>query len=135
MQNTFIVWVKFCTIKVYIYFFFQQPGRLKLSSTGVMFKNIKTGILDQFSSSDIEEVHWLVRARGHCLKFILNSGNIHRFDGLKETVSDQYVCCYDKGGKVSGVFIVPKKAKRNRFFVRFWCLQPQQWAHLSFVTS
>ena len=81
-----------------------------------MFKNIKTGILDQFSSSDIEEVHWLVRARGHCLKFILNSGNIHRFDGLKETVSDQYVCCYDKGGKVSGVFIVPKKSQTKQLF-------------------
>ena len=71
------------------FIYFQNPGRLRLQSNAVIFKNIKTGKVDNMSSDDIEEVKWLMRARGHCLKFLLKSGNIHRFDGLKEAVS----CC------------------------------------------
>lgn len=78
-----------------------QPGRLKLQSSGVIFKNIKTGIVEQFSSSDIEEVHWLVRARGHCLKFVLNSGNIHRFDGIRESEFEKLQSFVKKSYSVS----------------------------------
>ncbi|XP_050407825.1 FACT complex subunit SSRP1 [Patella vulgata] len=61
-----------------------NPGRLKLQSNSVTFKNIKTGKVDQYQSSDIEAVHWLKRARGNCLKMLLNNGTIHRYDGFKE---------------------------------------------------
>ena len=66
---------------------FQNPGRLKLQSTNIVFKNIKTGKVDQFSATDVESAQWLVRARGFCLKLVFKSGTIHRFDGLKEAVS------------------------------------------------
>ena len=52
-----------------------------------MFKNIKTGRVDQFSGEDIEKVQWLKRAKGFCLKIMLQNGQIHRFDGFKEGVS------------------------------------------------
>ncbi|GFN86488.1 fact complex subunit ssrp1 [Plakobranchus ocellatus] len=61
-----------------------NPGRLKLQSGGVYFKNMKTGKVDQFQSSDLLKVQWLKRARGYCLKFVLES-SIHRFDGFKES--------------------------------------------------
>jgi hypothetical protein len=51
-----------------------------------VFKNTKTGRVDQFQGTDIDEVKWLKRARGYCLKIVLHSGHIHRFDGFKETV-------------------------------------------------
>jgi hypothetical protein len=35
---------------------------------------------------EVETSEWLKRARGHCLKFRLNSGNVHRFDGFKDDV-------------------------------------------------
>jgi structure-specific recognition protein 1 len=53
----------------------------------VIFKNSKTGKVDQFQSNDIEKCQWLKRARGYCLKIVLNNGTIHRYDGFKEAVS------------------------------------------------
>ena len=60
-----------------------NPGRLKLQANAVIFKNMKTGRVDQFPSSEIEKVQWLVRARGYCLKLVTKNG-VHRFDGFKE---------------------------------------------------
>jgi len=59
---------------------------LKLQSNSIMFKNMKTGKLDQFSASDVEEAQWLIRARGHCLKLLMNNGNAQRYDGFRESV-------------------------------------------------
>lgn len=61
-----------------------NPGRLKLQSNSIIFKNNKTGKIDQYPGTDVEKVHWLKRARGHCLKFLLSNGTIHRYDGFKE---------------------------------------------------
>lgn len=70
--------INYCTL--------QNPGRLKLQSNSIIFKNNKTGKIDQYPGTDVEKVHWLKRARGHCLKFLLSSGTIHRYDGFKEGV-------------------------------------------------
>ena len=64
-----------------------QPGRLKLQSDSIIFRNIKTGKNEQFSGSDIKSAQWLIRARGYCLKITLVNGTIHRFDGMRESVS------------------------------------------------
>ncbi|XP_059146282.1 FACT complex subunit SSRP1-like [Physella acuta] len=61
-----------------------NPGRLKLQRNSIIFKNVKTGKVDQFQSSDVDKAQWLKRARGFCLKFILTSGVIHRYDGFKD---------------------------------------------------
>ena len=76
---------------MYMYDFpFQNPGRLKLQSSNVVFKNIKTGRVDQFPGEEVEKVQWLKRAKGFCLKIMLQNGQIHRFDGFKEAVSSRY---------------------------------------------
>lgn len=66
-----------------------NPGRLKLQSNNVVFKNIKTGKVDQFQGSEVERVQWLKRAKGYCLKIMLQNGQIHRFDGFKESDYDK----------------------------------------------
>ncbi|KAL8591541.1 hypothetical protein ACOMHN_055508 [Nucella lapillus] len=66
-----------------------NPGRLKLQRNSIIFKNSKTGKVDQFQSSEVEKSQWLKRARGHCLKLMLKSGNIHRYDGFKEPDYDK----------------------------------------------
>ena len=78
----------------------QNAGRLKLQSSNVVFKNIKTGKVDQFPGEEVEKVQWLKRAKGFCLKIMLQNGQIHRFDGFKEAVSFSsvlvichFVCC------------------------------------------
>lgn len=66
-----------------------NPGRLKLQSNSVVFRNIKTGKIDQFQGSEVEKAQWLKRAKGHCLKIVLENGQIHRFDGFKDTDYDK----------------------------------------------
>jgi len=66
-----------------------HTGRLKLQSSGFLFKNNKTGKVDQFQSSDIDRTHWLLRARGHCLKIVMKTGATQRFDGFKESDYDR----------------------------------------------
>ncbi|XP_033747604.1 FACT complex subunit SSRP1-like [Pecten maximus] len=66
-----------------------NAGKLKLQSTSVSFKNIKTGKVDQYQSTDVDKVYWLKRARGYCLKFMLDTGIIHRYDGFKEADFDK----------------------------------------------
>lgn len=66
-----------------------NPGRLKFQGNSIVFKNTKTGKVDQFQGTDIDKVKWLKRAKGYCLKIVLHSGHIHRFDGFKETDQDK----------------------------------------------
>lgn len=66
-----------------------NPGRLKLQRNSVIFKNNKTGKVDQFQTADMSKAQWLKRARGHCLKLVLKNGAIHRYDGFKEADYDR----------------------------------------------
>ena len=79
-------WFSYAEINIRMQLF-QQPGRLKLQSDNIIFRNIKTGKTEQFSGSDIKGAQWLIRARGYCLKITLVNGTIHRFDGMRESVS------------------------------------------------
>lgn len=55
----------------------------------VIFKNNKTGKVEQIGGSDIESVHWQ-KFVGNCgLRIFLKNGTLHRFGGFKEGVSDQ----------------------------------------------
>nr|XP_002734443.1 PREDICTED: FACT complex subunit SSRP1-like [Saccoglossus kowalevskii] len=59
-------------------------GRLKLSKQGVVFKNKKTGVVEQVQATDMEKTKWLRAARGHELKLVMKNGSIFRYDGFKE---------------------------------------------------
>ena len=64
----------------------QNGGKLKLHKNGVVFKNNKTGKLEQLNSSDLASVKWMKVAFGYEVKFILNSGTQFKFEGFKESV-------------------------------------------------
>lgn len=66
-----------------------HQGRLKLQNDKIIFRNVKTGKVESYATSDIEKANWLIRARGYCLKLTLNNGNVHRYDGLKENEFDK----------------------------------------------
>ncbi|KAK3083995.1 hypothetical protein FSP39_006426 [Pinctada imbricata] len=78
-----------------------NPGRLKLQSNNIMFKNLKTGKVDQYPGTDVDKAQWLKRARGYCLKFVLNSGTIHRYDGFKDTEFEKLAAFISKFYMVS----------------------------------
>ena len=56
-----------------------------------MFKNLKTGLMDQYQGADVEGATWLIRARGYCLKLFLKNGQIHRYDGFRESVRKKLI--------------------------------------------
>ena len=57
-----------------------------------MFKNSKTGKVEQISSSDIELVNWQRLAGAWGLRVFLRSGALHRYGGFKDSVSKATVC-------------------------------------------
>jgi len=78
-----------------------HPGRLKLQTSSVIFKNIKTGRQDVFQAGDLHNASWLHRARGHCLKLSLHNGTIHRFDGIKEAEFDRLSTFIEKNYSIT----------------------------------
>nr|CAG4643801.1 EOG090X02Z1 [Lepidurus arcticus] len=63
------------------------PGRLKLTDQAIVFKNAKTGKVEQLSSGDIEFVNWQRLAGAWGIRIFMKNGMLHRFGGFKD--SDQ----------------------------------------------
>jgi len=59
-------------------------GRLKLTSTGIVFKSTKTGKVESIAVDDIEATHWMRVARGFGMKVVMKNGQMMKFDGFKE---------------------------------------------------
>lgn len=67
-------------------FCFQTPGRLKLTDQHIIFKNNKTGKVEQIGGTDIDTAHWQ-KFVGNCgIRIFLKNGTLHRFGGFKENV-------------------------------------------------
>lgn len=65
----------------------QCPGRLKLTDQHIIFKNSKTGKVEQINSSDLEFSNWQKLVGNWGLRLFLKNGSLHRFCGFKEGVS------------------------------------------------
>ncbi|XP_054717717.1 FACT complex subunit Ssrp1-like [Uloborus diversus] len=65
------------------------PGRLKLTNQTAIFKNNKTGKLDQIQASEIESIKWMRLANNHGLRIMLKNGTMYRFGGFVETDHDK----------------------------------------------
>lgn len=64
-------------------------GRLKFTEQNIVFKNIKTGKVEQLTSSDIEFVNWQ-KLVGTCgIRIFLKNGNLHRYSGFNESDQDK----------------------------------------------
>ncbi|KAG8240393.1 hypothetical protein J437_LFUL002536 [Ladona fulva] len=66
-----------------------SSGKLKLTDQHLIFKNSKTGKVEQLNGSDIDTVHWqrLVGAWG--LRISFKNGALHRFGGLRESEQEK----------------------------------------------
>ncbi|XP_014232855.1 FACT complex subunit Ssrp1 [Trichogramma pretiosum] len=63
------------------------PGRLKLTDQHLIFKNLKTGKVEQIPGSDMEMVNFQKFVGTWGLRIFLKNGTLHRFRGFKD--SDQ----------------------------------------------
>lgn len=66
-----------------------MPGKLKFTDQAVIFKNNKTGKVEQISSPDIDAINWQRISGGWGLRVITDNGTLHRFGGFKESVMIQ----------------------------------------------
>ncbi|XP_060826121.1 FACT complex subunit Ssrp1 isoform X2 [Bombus pascuorum] len=60
------------------------PGRLKLTDQHLIFKNQKTGKVEQIPASDMEMVNYQKFIGTWGLRIFLKNGTLHRFRGFKE---------------------------------------------------
>jgi len=64
-------------------------GRLKFTEQNIVFKNVKTGKVEQLTPSDIEFVNWQ-KLVGTCgIRIFLKNGNLHRYCGFNESDQDK----------------------------------------------
>lgn len=70
---------------------FQCTGRLKLTENNIVFKNVKTGKVEQLTSSDMEFVNWQKLVGTCAIRIFLKNGNLHRYSGFSESVSFTYM--------------------------------------------
>ncbi|PSN31544.1 FACT complex subunit Ssrp1 [Blattella germanica] len=65
------------------------PGKLKLTDQHIIFKNSKTGKVEQISASDMDIVNWQKLVGTWGLRIFLKNGTLHRFSGFKETEQEK----------------------------------------------
>ncbi|XP_033014332.1 FACT complex subunit SSRP1 isoform X2 [Lacerta agilis] len=66
-----------------------NDGRLRLNRQGVIFKNSKTGKVDNIQASELAEGIWRRVALGHGLKLLTKNGHVYKYDGFRETEFDK----------------------------------------------
>ncbi|XP_019370052.1 PREDICTED: FACT complex subunit SSRP1 [Crocodylus porosus] len=66
-----------------------NDGRLRLSRQGVIFKNSKTGKVDNIQASELAEGVWRRVALGHGLKLLTKNGHVYKYDGFRESEFDK----------------------------------------------
>ncbi|KAH7980541.1 hypothetical protein HPB49_017114 [Dermacentor silvarum] len=60
------------------------PGRLKMTSQGVVFKNSKTGKVERVQGSEMESISWQRLGAGYGLRIMMKTGGMCRFGGFQE---------------------------------------------------
>ena len=61
----------------------------------IVFKNAKTGKVEQINAGDIEFVNWQRLCGGWGVRIFLRNGALHRFGGFKDSVCFNYINIYD----------------------------------------
>ncbi|XP_072949418.1 FACT complex subunit Ssrp1 isoform X2 [Epargyreus clarus] len=60
------------------------PGRLKMTDQNIVFKNSKTGKVEQISANDIDLVNFQKFIGSWGLRIFLKNGTLHRYGGFKD---------------------------------------------------
>uniref|UniRef100_A0A8D8C5E7 FACT complex subunit Ssrp1 n=1 Tax=Culex pipiens TaxID=7175 RepID=A0A8D8C5E7_CULPI len=70
------------------------PGKLKMTDTAIVFKNEKTGRVEQINASDIELLNYQRCVGSFGLRVFLKNGTLHRFMGF--TGDEQKIASFAK---------------------------------------
>ena len=67
-----------------------HPGRFKANPQGIVFKNSKTGKLDQIAGNDITSACWQRLAASPGIRVATKSGGFYRFGGFGENDAEKF---------------------------------------------
>uniref|UniRef100_A0A8D8SEZ7 FACT complex subunit SSRP1 n=1 Tax=Cacopsylla melanoneura TaxID=428564 RepID=A0A8D8SEZ7_9HEMI len=81
------------------------PGKLKITDQNIVFKNKKTGKLDQINAPDLDFVNWQKLVGTWALRIFLKNGSLHRFAGFKESETEKISSYFKSNFKLD----VPEK--------------------------
>lgn len=65
-------------------FCFQTPGRLKMTDQSIIFKNSKTGKIEQVNAADMDFVNFQRFVGTYGIRIFMKNGTLHRYSGFKE---------------------------------------------------
>ncbi|XP_037954488.1 FACT complex subunit Ssrp1 [Teleopsis dalmanni] len=98
------------------------PGRLKLTEQNIIFKNIKTGKVDQISVDDIDLINSQKFVGNWGLRVFTKNGVLHRFCGFKDS-------------EVEKVAKFIKKAYHQEMVEKELCVKGWNWGTARFKGS
>ncbi|RWS29668.1 structure-specific recognition protein-like protein [Leptotrombidium deliense] len=97
-------------------------GRLKMTNQGIVFKNQKTGKVEQISGNDIDAINWQRMSSGFGLRIMGRNGQFWRFGGFVESDFDKIDKFFDHNFDV-------------RLEAKDFCLKGWNWGQANFHGS
>ncbi|XP_060529240.1 FACT complex subunit Ssrp1 isoform X2 [Cylas formicarius] len=76
------------------------PGKLKMTDQSIVFKNGKTGKVDQIPASDFEAVNFQNFGGSWGIRVFLQNGSLHRFVGFKESEKEKIAKFFTSSYKI-----------------------------------
>lgn len=79
------------------------PGKLKMTDQNIVFKNSKTGKVEQLQVSDLDNVFFQNFAGSLGLRIFLKNGNLYRFAGFKESEKEKLAKYFSSSCKIDSL--------------------------------
>ncbi|KAH1024293.1 FACT complex subunit Ssrp1 [Dendroctonus ponderosae] len=76
------------------------PGKLKMTDQSIIFKNSKTGKVDQVPASEFEAVNFQNFAGSWGIRVFLKNGTLHRYAGFKESEKEKIAKFFSNSYKI-----------------------------------
>lgn len=83
------VLVPTCGCNILNVLYLQTSGKIKMTDQNIIFKNNKTGKVDQLQASEMDLVNFQNFAGTYGIRIFLKNGTLHRFAGFKESEKDK----------------------------------------------
>ncbi|CAG9771400.1 unnamed protein product [Ceutorhynchus assimilis] len=79
---------------------FMAPGKLKMTDQNIIFKNSKTGKVEQIPSADFEAVNFQNFAGTWGIRVFLKNGTLHRYAGFRESEKEKIAKFFSSNYKI-----------------------------------
>lgn len=79
------------------------PGKLKMTDQNIVFKNSKTGKVDQIAANELDNVFFQNFSGSLGIRLFLKNGSLYRFIGFKDSDKDKLAKFFSSAYKISAL--------------------------------